>query len=119
MSRFARFRRYWASLRRMAPRPAPASRPATGCRDRGTPINDFRDIANRIKRIPRKPGYHLSSRGVDQTVEVRSRAMMAAMASSRPHQGGATPVTLPDNFFVHTDFTLPPRWAERPRKRGT
>jgi regulator of sigma E protease len=74
----------------------------------GTPISDFRDIANRIKAHPGE-SLDITYRrgGVDQTVNVR-------VASDEGGDGkrigrikvAQPPVTLPDSFFVHTDFTL-------------
>jgi regulator of sigma E protease len=75
----------------------------------GTPINDFRDIANRIKAHPGE-SLDITYRrgGVDQTVNVRVASdeggdgkLIGRIKVAQP------PVTLPDSFFVHTDFTLP------------
>ncbi|HWW81346.1 MAG TPA: RIP metalloprotease RseP [Steroidobacteraceae bacterium] len=74
----------------------------------GTPINDFRDIANRIKTHPGESLDVTYRRGgVDQTVEVRVASddggdgkLIGRIKVAQP------PVTLPDSFFVHTDFTL-------------
>ena len=75
----------------------------------GTPINDFRDIANRIKTHPGESLEVTYRRGgVDQTVAVRVASddggdgkLIGRIKVAQP------PVTLPDSFFVHTDFTLP------------
>jgi regulator of sigma E protease len=75
----------------------------------GTPIKDFRDIANRIKAHPGE-SLDITYRrgGVDQTVNVRVASddagdgkLIGRIKVAQP------PVTLPDSFFVHTDFTLP------------
>jgi regulator of sigma E protease len=91
----------------------PAARAGLKAGDRivaiqGSPTNDFRDIVNRIKSHPGE-SLDITYRrdGVDHTVPVRVASedggdgrLVGRIRVAQP------PVTLPDSFFLHTDFTL-------------
>ncbi len=74
----------------------------------GSPTNDFRDIVTRIKTHPGESLDITYRRGsVDQTVAVRVASeegpdgkLIGRIKVAQP------PVTLPDSFLLHTDFTL-------------
>jgi regulator of sigma E protease len=93
----------------------PAARAGLKAGDRivaigGAPTNDFRDVVNRIKPHPGE-SLELTYRrdGVDHTVRLRVASedggdgKLVGRISVKVAQPS---VTLPDNFFVHTDFTL-------------
>ncbi|HEY0342669.1 MAG TPA: RIP metalloprotease RseP, partial [Steroidobacteraceae bacterium] len=91
----------------------PAARAGLKAGDRivaidGAPTNEFRDIVNHIKTHPGESLNITYRRGtVDKTIAVR-------VASEDAGDGKLVgrikvvqpPVTLPDSFFLHTDFTL-------------
>jgi regulator of sigma E protease len=93
----------------------PAARAGLKAGDRivsisGTPTNDFRDVVNRIKPHPGESIELTYSRdGVEHTVPVRVASEDGGDGKlvGRIDVKVAQPsVTLPDSFFLHTDFTL-------------
>ena len=93
----------------------PAARAGLKAGDRivsisGTPTNDFRDVVTRIKPHPGESIELTYSReGVEHTVPVRVASEDGGDGKlvGRIDVKVAQPsVTLPDSFFLHTDFTL-------------
>jgi regulator of sigma E protease len=93
----------------------PAARAGLKAGDRivsisGTPTADFRDVVNRIKPHPGESIELTYSRdGVEHTVPVRVASEDGGDGKlvGRIDVKVAQPsVTLPDSFFLHTDFTL-------------
>ena len=75
----------------------------------GTPINDFHDVIARIKPHPGELVDLTYRRGdLDHTVQVRIGSVDGGDGKlvGRIEAGNAPVVTLPNGYFLHTDFTL-------------
>jgi regulator of sigma E protease len=75
----------------------------------GAPINDFRDIVTHIKPHPGDLidiGYSRANVGHSVQVRIGSVDSGDGKLVGRIEAGAAPLVTLPDRYFLHTDFTL-------------
>lgn len=75
----------------------------------GTPIHDFHDVVTRIKPHPGElVDLTYSREKVEHTVQVRIGSVDGGDGKlvGRIEAGAAPVVTLPDRYFLHTDFTL-------------
>jgi regulator of sigma E protease len=74
----------------------------------GTPINDFHDVVTRIKPHPGELVDVTYRRdNVDHTVPVRIGSVDGGDGKLIGRiEAGNAPVTVPDRYFLHTDFTL-------------
>jgi len=95
-------------------KPGPAARAGLQKGDRivaigGVPINDFRDVVTHIKPHPGELTEITYRRdNIDHTVQVRIGSVDGGDGKliGRIEAGPAPLVTLPDRYFLHTDFTL-------------
>ena len=95
-------------------KPGPAARAGLQTGDRivsigSVPIKDFRDVVTQIKPHPGEQVDITYRRGnVDHTVHVRIDSVDGGDGKlvGRIEAGPAPLVTLPDRYFLHTDFTL-------------